>query len=146
MKTIVYSLFFLVTTTSTTWAEDNHAHHPASPQGKVEAHHGRKFPADANLKNQMETILNTFNSLEHSGEATPASKDAGHKIEATVNQIFATCKLAPDADNAIHPLLAELLAGASSLKKGQIKAGKRTIGQALAKYGRLFDHEGWQQQ
>jgi hypothetical protein len=146
MKTIVCSLFILVTTTSTIWAEDDHAHHHASPQGKVEAHPDHKFLVDTNLKNKMETILNTFNSLDPSGEATSTSKDAGHKIEDTVNQIFATCKLAPDADTAIHPLLAELLAGTSSLKKGQLKTGKRKIGQALARYEQLFDHAGWQQQ
>jgi hypothetical protein len=60
-----------------------------------------------------------------------------------VQDIFKSCKLAPDADAAIHPILAEILEGAYMLKKGDEKNGHEKIHKALLKYGDSFEHPGW---
>lgn len=88
----------------------------------------------------MDTVIKTYSSIQAAEASTPATKEAGNKIDTTVKQIFSTCKLSPDADQAIHPLLADILAGSSSLKKGQLVTGKRKISAALTEYRRIFDH------
>jgi hypothetical protein len=45
------------------------------------------------------------------------------KITETVNDIFKTCKLEPEADAAIHPSLGLILDGASEFKNGQFENG-----------------------
>jgi hypothetical protein len=49
----------------------------------------------------------------------------------------------PDADAAIHPILAEILEGAHLLKNGIEKDGHERIHKALLKYGDNFEHSGW---
>lgn len=65
-------------------------------------------------------------------------KESSNKIEATVQDIFKTCKLSPEADAAIHPILAEVLDGAALLKSSQKKSGHQKIHKALTKYEQLF--------
>ncbi len=110
------------------------AEHMENPQVKP-AH---KFAVDDSLKNRMDTVLQTMKTLSKGEE-----KAVGGKIKATVRDIFKSCKLAPDADAAIHPILAELLGAASQLEQGDSKEGLKKIRKALLNYGDYFDHPGW---
>ena len=67
------------------------------------------------------------------------TEGAGKKIMETVDRIFETCKLAPDADAALHPILGEILEGANLLKKSKSSLGNEKIQHGLMKFKKLFN-------
>lgn len=84
--------------------------------------------------------------LSKNGSVTEKKKlvvATGSSVESVVHDIFKSCKLAPDADAAIHPILAQILDGAAMLKKGDEKNGHEKIHNALLKYEENFEHVGW---
>lgn len=124
---------------------DHHKGHH-QPQAATQVKSDKKFVADDNLKSRMGAVLDAVKALEAAGvnkNKNDSVIEAGKKIEATVNDIFKTCKLEPDADAAIHPILADLLKGASFFKKGNAKEGHEKIHKALLKYEETFEHAGW---
>lgn len=101
-----------------------------------------RFKVDEPLKVRMETILNTMKSMHHEKKMTKEKyAEIGGKLELTVQDIFKTCKLSPEADTAAHPILADILAGAQEFKKGE--DGHEKIHHALLRYEEYFDHPGW---
>lgn len=96
-----------------------------------------KFVADEKLSQYMKDIHLNFGSLQQAGSESEV-KETGQKMEATVQDIFKNCKLAPDADAAAHPILAEILAGTTLLKSGEKDAGMKRIDQALQSYQLTF--------
>jgi len=130
------------------FAEDiSHHHHSAHVlNDKTTAKPSKKFIADQSLLKRMNTIQQTMMAL-HKNDSSERKKEylseIGGKIEFTVQDIFKNCKLAPDADAAIHPILADILDGASQLKRGQGKEGHKKIHNALLKYEDYFDQAGW---
>ncbi len=76
---------------------------------------GPHYHSDANLNAKIEKIQKL---------AENSQKDTGVRIESTVNEIFQTCKLAPAADAALHPILAKILDGAGDLKEGKATRGR----------------------
>lgn len=131
--------------------EDEHHHSHDSkpnasqantPQNKLE----RKFATDKNLRQGMDTVLDTMMKLhrsESSGFAKNQLIDAGKNIEAAVQGVFKNCKLAPEADAALHPVLSEILAGAGLFKDGKFESGHEKIHFAFIKYEDFFEHAGW---
>ena len=85
----------------------------------------------------MATISSHLKTLKTYASALPT--EAGEKIKTTVEDIFKTCKLAPDADAAIHPILADLLKGADLLKADKKEEGHQVIHSALTKYTQFFN-------
>lgn len=138
----------------TTHHADTHHDHATQHSQMMAQKPTKKFSVDEDLKVRMGAVLNTMKAL-HAAEAKKTQKEmksdqhknqyaeAGRKIETTVQDIFKTCKLAPDADAAIHPILAELLSGAALLKKGNAKEGHEKIHKALLTYEDYFAHPGW---
>lgn len=108
-----------------------------------------KFKVDTALKIRMESILNTMKSFHEKEktlkekESVAEGKNAGKSLESTVQDIFKNCKLEPKADSAIHPILADILNGASMLKSGKKKEGHDLVHKALLRYENHFDHPGW---
>lgn len=102
----------------------------------------KRFIADDSLRVHMSVVLNTMKAMHSSGVKVSLA-ETGLKIESTVQDIFKKCKLEPEADAAIHPILAELLKGASLFKNGQEKSGQEIIHNALLRYETFFEHPGW---
>ncbi len=126
-------------------AESNHHSHGGS-SNVVEAKPNKKFIADEALRGRMSSILSEMQKLSKTGSVAKKRKQVittGGRVESVVQDIFKSCKLAPDADAAIHPILAEILEGAHMLKKGDEKNGHEKIHKALLKYGDNFEHSGW---
>jgi len=119
-----------------------HHHHEEGAAATKVTKPAKKFSTDENLRVRMTTILNTMKVMHDAGKKEKLA-DTGAKIEATVQDIFKTCKLEPAADAAIHPILAELLKGADLFKKGNEKEGHEIIHNALLRYEDFFDHPGW---
>ena len=122
----------------------NHDHH--SRDGKQissKAESKNKFVPTGDLKVRMEKILNLMKELNPKKDDVKVVKSYGDKITETVNDIFKTCKLEPNADAAIHPSLGLILDGASDFKNGQYESGHKKIHEALLGYEKMFNHVGW---
>lgn len=127
----------------------NHGHEDAGKAtSATSAKPAKKFAVDEALKQRMTVVIDTIENFAqnktHSSQKEHKAQfaEVGTKIETTVQDIFKSCKLTPDADAAIHPILASLLGGASLLKKGNGKVGLNKIHKALKQYEDFFDHSG----
>ncbi|MBK9294283.1 MAG: hypothetical protein IPM57_07540 [Oligoflexia bacterium] len=114
-------------------AQNDHHHNNHNVVETTKANPAQRFTVDQDLRTRMDQIMNNI--------ATASTLLAGQKIEQNVQDIFKNCKLEPAADKAIHSVLAEILAGANLLKKGDQKKGTEKIQAALLKYKELFDHK-----
>lgn len=132
------------------WAQTGHHDHEghAAP---LTLNHGQKWPTDETLRNGMETLRAAFSErlqAIHDGSLPAAGyKELGEKAEKIAATIVAECKLDPQADAMLHPLIAEMVAGADIMQgagKEKPVAGAHRVAAALNKYGRYFDHPRWQ--
>lgn len=108
----------------------------------------RLWAADASLRDGMRRIRSAVGALEHYEhghmDAAQATNVAG-LIDAAVGDMVANCKLAPDADAALHGLLAKFVAGARALREAREPpaAAIAQMRDALARYPQLFDDPQW---
>lgn len=128
---------------------------PAEPHGHgahaLKLNAGQKWATDEPLRQGMSRIRAVLESAPAPGqhpEPGAAQYDAlGKEIEAQLVFIVQNCKLEPQADAMLHVILADLTAGADTLqgKLARVKpsAGVRKVTDALARYGKYFDHPGW---
>jgi len=134
---------------------------PAAAQSAHEAHAAhahvsaattpvpaQRWPTDAPLREGMRGIRVAVQALEHyehghMGIAQARSTVA--LIDTAVDGIFANCRLEPDADVALHGLLARFLAGAEAVRTSpQVPAQEiADMRSALARYPQLFDDPAW---
>ncbi|HLS84191.1 MAG TPA: DnrO protein [Arenimonas sp.] len=145
-------------------AQDSHETHDAHPaqdshetlgQDAHDAHvsHGETvFPAtrwspDEPLSQGMQRVRAATLSLSHAdhGHLDGAQVDAiADELQSAVEAMFAQCKLDPEPDAALHPLLARVLTAATSLREAGFDAGALAmLEQVLADYPRLFDDPAW---
>lgn len=126
-----------------------HAHHAVvAPTSTSSEASTTRWKADAALSEGMGRIRREVLGLEHyqhghigPGQAVVLAGD----IERDVAFVVSHCKLAPQADAALHPILAELLRGAHAIKTDP--ADQSTIApmrRALQRYPVLFDDPDWQ--
>lgn len=118
----------------------HHDHHaPAAvPAAPVQRH-----ATDATLRQEMRGVRAAVEGLGHyeHGHMAPelATRLAG-QVEEHVRTIIANCKLAPDADAALHAIIVPLMQNAAALKKHpQDTAAIAPMRDALAEYARQFD-------
>jgi hypothetical protein len=141
MKIILIALLISVTNFAIAQNHDHHSGHGKKISNKIESKN--KFVPTNDLKVRMEKILNLMKELNHKKNDVKVVASYADKITETVNDIFKTCKLEPEADAAIHPLLGLILDGASEFKKGQFENGHKKIHEALLDYEKMFKHVGW---
>ena len=127
-------------------AHEGHAvHAPLTATAPVPT---QRWASDAPLRKGMRDIRVAVQALEHyehghMGIAQASSTVA--LIDTSVNDIFANCRLEPDADVALHGLLARFLAGAEAVRTSQQVPVQEIAGMrsALARYPQLFDDPAW---
>jgi hypothetical protein len=123
----------------------DHGHTAAKPLPA-----GQRWATDAPLREGMGKIRG---ALEARLEAVHENKldSAQYKSLAEVTEqqlayIVSNCKLKPDADAALHGIIAKM-GEASDAMGGKSKAKPREgavlLAQALDEYGKTFDHPGW---
>ena len=70
------------------------------------------------------------------------------KVNAEVANIVKNCHLEKDADEMLHLVIADMLAGAEAMsgkdQKVTQQAGAVQVVHSLDSYGNYFDHPGWQ--
>ena len=110
-------------------AGEVHSHDHAAGEAKLVLNNGKKWQTDAPLRQGMENIR----AVVAKGAKDEALAKA---VETEVAGIVQNCKLEPEADEQLHIVIAELMAGAEA------KDAER-VAKALNAYGEHFDHAGW---
>lgn len=130
-------------------ASDSHDHGAA--KHKIELNAGKKWATDDPLRqgmNGIKTVATTTLPAAHAGKATDADYDKfGKEVTAQVTYIVQNCKLDPKADEQLHVVIGDIIAGVEAAE-GKQQGKKRASGvvkvvQALNTYGKYFDHPGW---
>lgn len=138
-----------IAATSTAAAGHSHEHGAATATLQLDA--GKKWETDGALRQAMGNIRQTMAASLHEIHENKLSKKGyaalAHKVESEVGAIVANCKLAPKADEQLHLIVAELLAGAEQMA-GKATSAKRQNGAvqvigALEKYATYFDDAGF---
>jgi hypothetical protein len=131
-------------------AAQPHAHGPEAAPTTLTLDHGKKWPTDAALRRGMAAIRDAVHKAPaplHQAKASPKDyAQLGTRIEAEVGRIVADCKLPPAADAQLHIVIAEVVAGADTMKAAKDAADGRRgllkVDGALKNYGKYFDDPG----
>ena len=111
-----------------------------------------RFATDPALHDGMESIRAAL--VGRSGAIHTGSLASRHyralagSVERDVASIVANCKLAPDADHALHGILAEIGAGMAAMRGEGAESpadGAMRVGRALNAYAERFDDPGFPQ-
>ena len=107
----------------------------------------QRWATDAPLREGMRRIHTALDELRHYEMGNMNQTMALERvasIEEATRYLFANCKLAPDADTALHGMLGPLLVATKRLHKDpQDKASVAAIREAVADYPRYFDDPQW---
>ena len=127
-------------------AHADHAAHSAGATATTAAP-VQRWAADADLRKGMQQVHEALADLRHHEmghmPASVAIERAGN-VEDAVNDIFTHCKLAPDADAALHRILVPLLSAANRLENDSSDvAAVAAMRDAVAAYPQHFDDPLW---
>ena len=123
-------------------AQEGHEHHaPAAVAAQeIPAH---RYATDAPLRKGMAEIRTAVEALGHYERGHLGAEQAvtfATTIQEQVAYLVANCKLEPQADAALHLIIAKLGAGAQALKTDPADlAAIPPMREALADYRRTFD-------
>jgi hypothetical protein len=144
MRTVVLSwllpVALLATAAAPVLAQDHgHAQHaPAAAAAPAQ-----RWATDAPLREGMAGIRAAVEALGHyeMGHMGPEqAAEQAARIQAHVRDIIANCKLAPEADAALHLIIAPLMQQAAALQADPRKLEAiAPMRDALAAYARQFD-------
>ena len=116
-------------------AQESGAHAPAV-----------RYASDAPLRKGMGEIRGAVAALDHNEHGHMNQQQALATvgiIERSIGDIVANCKLEPEADHALHGVLAKLGKGVSALKADTSDMSALVpMREAVADYARLFDDAG----
>lgn len=122
-------------------SHDEHESHAASAEPV--AIPAQRYATDAPLRDGMSRIYTALDELTHyeMGHMPQATAvEQVDAIKAATDSIFANCKLAPDADVALHSMLVPLLSGIQAFQKNPADTSAvAAMRQAVADYPRVFD-------
>lgn len=107
----------------------------------------RRWTPDAPLSRGMQRVRAATATLDHGshGHLDDAQvRNIAAELKSAVDTMFAECKLEPEPDAALHPLLARVLLAADTLSTSGFDADALADLQAVvARYPLLFDDPAW---
>lgn len=122
----------------------SHSHAPASVVAAAAP--TARFATDPALHDGMEVIRAALvgrSGAIHAGSLGPRGyRTLAGSVERDVASIVANCKLAPDADHALHGILGEIGAGMAAMRGEASESpadGAMRVGRALNAYAERFD-------
>ncbi|MHB8913282.1 MAG: DnrO protein [Lysobacter sp.] len=146
--TVVPLLLLAAMTAPLARAQNGHDHH-APATAVAQAVPAQRWATDAPLRTGMGRIRTAVDALQHyeRGHMGPEQAIAlATQIEGDVTYLVANCKLQPQADVALHVIIAELVAGAQALKANPANlAAIPPMREVLADYARNFNDPGFGQ-
>jgi hypothetical protein len=124
-------------------ADDPHAAHHDHGQNPADAATpAQRWPADAPLRAGMARVREAalaLAALEQGTLQAPQVQAQADEIRAAVDSMFANCRLAPEPDAALHPLLARLIGASQALKAQPADpAPLADVRGVLQRYSELF--------
>ena len=126
---------------------DHSAHAAHTAHGSKTETPAQRWATDAPLRTGMRDLRAATETLHHyeMGHLDDAQRDNAIKaIDAAIKDMFANCKLKPEADAALHGLLAKFIAGANAARAGKFsKAELAPMEAALVQYPQLFEDADW---
>lgn len=133
---------------ATTGETEAHQHEAEAP---LPAPPSSPWATDAPLRQGMDGIAKAIAAAETLKAAgTFGAADAtllDDSIQKQFQYMAANCKLEPQADAALHGLVAQLLKASSALKADPAgHANFETLRHVLMEYPHYFNHQGWQPQ
>lgn len=127
-------------------AQDEQARDAHGAAGPVAAP-AQRWASDAALREGMRRVQAALAVLHHDqlGHGSPAAaQEQAAQIEAAIRYLFAHCRLAPDADAALHRILLPLLSAAQRLQRDPAQHDAvAAMHAAVAPYPQQFDDPGW---
>ena len=115
-----------------------HAH--ATPEVGATA---QRWHADAPLRDGMSRVRFSYEALSRMDRTrvdAAAVREQATGIRAAVDDMFAQCRLDPQPDAALHPLLARLIAASQALRDDPADAAPLVVIRGvLDRYAVLFD-------
>ena len=135
-------------TSSIQAAEPAHSHHGHSTASQILAPSGEKWPTDASLREGMTRIQDAVHKALPSTPTAPLTANQAAQLRETTDSAIVymvdNCALEPEADAALHVLLAELIKGTDALSHAELReAGLEYIVSALQRYSEAFDQPLW---
>lgn len=126
---------------------DHAAHATHAVRSGAHATPAQRWATDAPLRAGMREIRAATGILGHIHAGHLSTRLRGvavARIDAAIKNMIANCKLDPQADAALHGLLAKFRAGADAARAGRLSSADLTsMQQALARYPQLFNDPGW---
>jgi hypothetical protein len=127
-------------------AENHTSHHLPDAARHAAPTTGQGWGTDVPLREGMQDVRAAVDALGHYEHGHMGPEQAvvlAEKIESDVRDIIANCKLAPDADAALHAIIVPLMQNAGALKREPHKLEAiAPMRQALEQYARQFDDPG----
>jgi hypothetical protein len=126
-------------------AAQDHAHHATNAEAQAPVE-GQRHATDTPLRKGMADIRVAVGALGHYERGHMSTEQALSEIatiERSIGYIVANCKLAPQADAALHGIIGALGQGIAALKADpRDMAAIAQLRKALRDYARLFDDAG----
>ncbi|MEZ5521569.1 MAG: DnrO protein [Dokdonella sp.] len=124
-------------------AHAQHAHQESTHEPSGRSGSAQRFATDAPLREGMARIHSALDDLRHyemGHMPQPLAIEQVAAIQSAVDTLFATCKLEPEADAALHGMLVPLITAVQAFKTNPDDLGSiARMRQAIADYARLFD-------
>lgn len=130
-------------------AQETHDHGMHAAEAKPKP--GKKFESDKPLRSHMGAIRNEIQGQMKAVHKKTMTAGAYEKMSANIDKsvklIFKDCKLTPDADAALHSILAEVMTGSTAMATGaDLDArleGYLKVIQGIEQYARTFNDPTW---
>ncbi|MBK9039464.1 MAG: hypothetical protein IPL83_09925 [Bdellovibrionales bacterium] len=135
--------------------QQHHQHQKSESTGVLEEkessthslslNHGKKWPVDQTMKENMAAIHQQFKSLKALSKSKKAtdndSKELSDLISTSAQNIINNCKMENAQDETFHVILSDLFAVADSLKKTkEIEPALSKLAQTFKTYTKYFEH------
>lgn len=125
------------------------AHAPPAGQASLEQTPAPavRWLADEPLARGMQRVRAATQALAHGAHGhldAPQVRALAAELESAVQGMFAQCRLEPEPDAALHPLLARVLQASARLAEGSLDPqALADLEAVLARYPQLFDEAAW---
>lgn len=132
-------------------AAQDHSHDHGGAPATLQLNAGKKWETDAPLRKAMgdirQTIAASLDAIHNNKLPAKDYAAIAHKVETAVGDIVANCKLDKQADDQLHIIVADLLAGAEQMagkaKQAKPRDGAVKVIVALDNYGKYFNDAGY---
>jgi len=121
-----------------------HGHNHGSKTYALKLNAGQKWQSDAPLRLGMERIRRLVEQVPEAASAVEVQAFV-EGLNGQIDYLMENCKLAPEADETLHAILATFFDGAALLQGGDQVRAAAILKRALDTYADHFEHPGWRQ-